>query len=285
CPPLEHRWPEVTGGRKLSVTQISKWIRNPYGIYASKILGLNGLDGLDEDLGGREYGSAIHLALERFIKQGRVKNADLLTQHFKTALLECGYEAHSFARHNTRLHAMAKWVVDWLSQRRADGWKFQDAEKYGLLSLNINGEDFTLSGIADLIETRGDEAAILDYKTGAVSTKAQVQAGLDPQLPLMAAMMSAGKLGASENPTDLLYIKPNAKNEKSREASLLAKNWTVEDYQADALESLEKLVSYFDEEDTPYYCQPRPQYMDDYSNYDHLARRDEWAKISGVNNE
>ena len=99
-PPLTARWPH---GRALSVTQIQTWIRDPYAIYAKNILGLRPLDALDQNLGGREYGSAIHKALEKIDTGGAPELLSALQDELRAA----GYESHSFARHTVRLENMA----------------------------------------------------------------------------------------------------------------------------------------------------------------------------------
>ena len=60
-PPVELR------PKRLSVTQIETLRRDPYALYAEKILGLKELDPLGGALGAGEFGSAIHAALERFV--------------------------------------------------------------------------------------------------------------------------------------------------------------------------------------------------------------------------
>ena len=59
APPLAAR------PRKLSVTQIETWLRDPYAIYARHILGLKALNELDADPGRAELGTAIHRTLDR----------------------------------------------------------------------------------------------------------------------------------------------------------------------------------------------------------------------------
>ncbi|MCG8595929.1 MAG: PD-(D/E)XK nuclease family protein, partial [Kiloniellales bacterium] len=53
--------------RKLSVTQVELWMRDPYALYARHILGLKPLDPLDADPGAAERGTFVHDALERFV--------------------------------------------------------------------------------------------------------------------------------------------------------------------------------------------------------------------------
>src|SRR5580704_18575503 len=59
-PPLERR------PKRLSVTQIETLRRDPYALYAEKILRLKEFDPLGGALGVGEFGSAIHAALARF---------------------------------------------------------------------------------------------------------------------------------------------------------------------------------------------------------------------------
>ncbi len=53
---------------RLSVTRIEQWRRDPYGLYARCILGLRPLDPLEEELGAADRGSALHDALDEFLK-------------------------------------------------------------------------------------------------------------------------------------------------------------------------------------------------------------------------
>ena len=63
-PPVEAR------PRRLSVTQVETWMRDPYALYARHILGLRALDPLDADPSLADFGSIVHGALDRFIKAG-----------------------------------------------------------------------------------------------------------------------------------------------------------------------------------------------------------------------
>jgi ATP-dependent helicase/nuclease subunit B len=62
CPPVDKR------PKGLSVTDIETWLRDPYAIYAKYVLGLKPLDSLDAEIGPLERGSAVHSALERFVR-------------------------------------------------------------------------------------------------------------------------------------------------------------------------------------------------------------------------
>ncbi len=268
CPPLDKRWPKKRG---LSVTKIKTWVRDPYAIYARQILGLQVLAPLDQPVGGREYGQAVHRAFEAIDTMDAGNFAQLLREEF----LAAGYEAHSFARMNVRINEMANWAIGWAKDRRAQGWEPAGIEKEGSLEFPTAGEPFLLTGIADRIERRGSDTVIIDYKTGAIPGIAEVQVGFDPQMPLLGIMLGFGVLGERADASDYLYIKPNdpAKNKS------LCKAKDADEYASEAFENLQKLIAHFDTPDSRYYSQPRAKYQNQYGDYDHLARRTEWASL------
>ena len=68
-PPLEAR------PTRLSVSSIEQWRRDPYGLYARRILGLEALDPLEAELGAADRGSALHDALDEFLSDPSVRPA------------------------------------------------------------------------------------------------------------------------------------------------------------------------------------------------------------------
>ncbi len=271
-PPLSTRWPK---GRRLSVTQIQTWTRDPYAIYAKNILALRPLDALDQDLSGREYGTAVHKALEKI----DTSDVPSLTRALEEELRAAGYEDHSFARHSVRLEHMANWLVNWAKKRRADGWKTLSIEKKGKWDVSTPGGLFSLTGIADRIEGCGNEAAILDYKTGTIPSQKTIVCGFDLQMPLLSLMLADGCFGAPATATEMWYIKPNARAEKDRDVLIKSPDYDMARYQDEAREVLENLINHFDNPESAYYSQPRAQYVNPYGDYDQLARRAEWARL------
>jgi len=275
CPPLDKRWPKKRG---LSVTQIKTWVRDPYAIYARNVLGLYALDPLDQAMGGREFGLAVHGALENIDNTSSKRMAKLLKQE----LTKAGYEAHSFARMDVRINALADWVVNWAKIRKENGWSKIDIEKKGRLEFpTIDGEPFVLTGIADRIERKGSDTAIIDYKTGTYPKYKEVQAGFDPQMPLLGIMLGYGELGKRADATDYLYVKPGDREYSLVTAPQAKFQKDADEYASDAYEALQNLIAHFDSPDSKYYSQPRAQFENPYGDYDHLARRDEWATVEG----
>lgn len=63
-------------------------------------------------------------------------------------------------------------------------------ETKGELRLNIVGQDIKIIGIADRIEiSKSNNITILDYKTGTIPTKKEIELGLSPQLIIESLML------------------------------------------------------------------------------------------------
>lgn len=284
APPVEARWPGKTG-RQLSITQIKTWIRDPYSIYAKKILQLYPLDDLDMQIGVREYGNAVHNGLEAFVRaypKDLPKDAEAkLIEAMQEKMLEAGFEDFHVARDQTRLEKISAKVIAWMRERRATGWAVSAIEERG--EYYLKDVNFTLTGKPDLVEKKGGEGfAINDYKTGAPATVKVVKAGFDPQLPLTAYMLANGGFASTGGTAELNYIRIKGSGNEDLIKSITppAKDaMEAMDYAADAIDTLRKLITAFDNPETVYNSQPRIQYTHDYGDYDHLARRDEWARL------
>ena len=196
CPPIAAR------PVKLSVTEIGTWQRNPYAIYAKRILKLEPLDTIDADVTAAERGTIIHEALEKFLSLHK----DTWPADPLESLLAIGREV--FAPFHDRPQVAAFWwprferIAAWFiareQARRQTGIRVLAAECDGAMTF-ANGK-FTLRGRADRIDRLPDgTVAIIDYKTGVLPTMKDVELGYEPQLPLLALMAEAGgfgKLGA-----------------------------------------------------------------------------------------
>ncbi|MDX9859663.1 MAG: double-strand break repair protein AddB, partial [Rhodospirillales bacterium] len=195
--PPEPRPPIEARPRQLSVTQVEAWIRDPYAIFARHVLGLRPLDPLDADPAAADRGIIIHAALERFIQ---AYPGDLPADA-EDRLIAIGREVFGdrSARPGVRafwwprFERLAHWFVDRERRRRAAGHGVLATEARGELALAGPGGSFRLTGRADRIDvTPAGELAIIDYKTGQVPSRKQVECGLAPQLSLEAAMAAAG---------------------------------------------------------------------------------------------
>ncbi len=280
-PPVEARWPQ--GRRKLSVTKIRTWIRDPYAIYGQYVLGLKPLGNLSIAAGPREYGNALHKGIEIFLKEYKQnlppdapeKLADVLKAQF----VAHGFDPIYLSRETVRLNRVAADLIEILRERNIEQADDILSEIQG--EMKLGDVNFILTGQPDLIEKVRGEYTIFDFKTGSPPKEKVVKAGFDPQMPLLAAMVEAGAF-KSVRPgpvVDLQYIRIKGAGEGQTVPSSIVGEKQVDEYQADAIHDLKKLITEFDKETTAYYSQPRVQYKNDYGDYDLLARRAEWAKL------
>lgn len=288
CPPLQARWPVRDGRshRSLSVTQVTTWIRDPYSIYARYILGLRPLEELDASFGPAQYGTAIHRALDMFSKTYRedlpANVVAILTRLFEQELIHEGFAETDMLAERPRLEKMAQRSCAWMTARQAQGWVCVDSEAEA--QLHLPSIDFTLRVKTDRLEQGPQGFAIVDFKTGRPATAKVVAAGFDPQLPLTGAILEAGQFKGLEGAVDaLLYVRVSVsgpdkiESDISRGRQALSAPELIER----SVDGLEKLVRLYDQADTPYPSQPRVQYIHDYGDYDHLARRAEWMRLGG----
>ncbi|HTC83956.1 MAG TPA: double-strand break repair protein AddB, partial [Rhizomicrobium sp.] len=201
------RPPVETRPRRLSVTEIETWLRDPYAIYAKHVLRLRPLDSLDEAIGPLERGTALHKALEVFIARysGGLPD-DAVAQLAAIAdqvFAQAGIPKAALALWRPRFLGAARGFIDWQRSRQAT-IAASHLEIRGSLEL----DNFELTGVADRIDIlKTGIAAILDYKTGAIPTPKQVAQLLSPQLPLEAAMLAQDGFGIGAfSAEELIYL-------------------------------------------------------------------------------
>ncbi|HEY4115858.1 MAG TPA: double-strand break repair protein AddB [Rhizomicrobium sp.] len=275
CPPIAAR------PRRLSVTEIETWLRDPFAIYAKHVLRLQPLDPLDAEIGALERGSAIHSALELFLKEigtdlqddASLKLIRISDEVFREANLPKGV----LALWKPRFLRAANWFVT-LERKRRPEIKKSLLEIAGETAFPGPGGEFKLRARADRIDILNDgTAALVDYKTGSLPTPKQVKSLLLPQLPLEGAILAHGGFAEAGPlvPSQLIYIRfgggaePGELRPLDDVAALVAK----------AEQQLIRRIADFDEQEMPYLSRVRPYRADSAGDYDHLARVREWSLI------
>lgn len=176
--------------RHMSVTQIRTLIRDPYAIYASKILRLRKLGPLMPQPDAALRGTVFHKGLETFMRRvqdGRTSlSADALTE---TAAEILNADLPWPAARRLWLARLGR-VADWFVANEtslAPKARQMLFEQEG--TLQLPALDFTLSAKADRIDLLPDgRVRIIDYKTGTPPSKQQ-QLKFDHQLLLEAMMV------------------------------------------------------------------------------------------------
>ncbi len=279
--PPEPKPPVAARPRRLSVTEIEKWMRDPYSIYARHILKLRPLDELDQDVSAADYGQVIHKALQAFIAR---YPAGPLPPNGYDELRALGRGL--FAGAALRPSIMAFW---WPRFERIAAWFLNEeaarrhmlrqsyVEVAGELTLPTGGAPFTLVARADRIDLLADGTlGILDYKTGAPPSNTEVLGGYSPQLPLEAVIAAAGgfKDIPAKSVSALSFWQLHGRDAGGRIASVKG---DLDEITATARDGLLGLIRVFDDPNTGYAARPNPDMAPVYSDYLHLARVKEWA--------
>jgi ATP-dependent helicase/nuclease subunit B len=280
CPPPTPRPPVELRPRSLSVTDVEVWRRDPYAIYARHILNLRRLEPLDAELSAADRGNWVHAALEKFVTE----HPRELPPDAVERLLAIGRRI--FAAELSRPAVAAFWwprfeqIAGWfIEQERARRGELAEirAEVKGALTLTGPFGAFDLRAKADRVDRRRDGLlTIIDYKTGGVPQKNEIELGVAPQLPLEAAIAAAGGFSgiAPAAVGALEYWRLTG----SRPAGeIKALNGEPAALAAEALAGLQGMIAAFDQPATAYHAVPDPAFAPRYSDYGHLARVKEWS--------
>ena len=274
CPPVSAR------PRRLSASTVETLMRDPYEIYASKILRLKPLNELDMKLSPSDYGNIVHHILEIFNR----RYPHQLPQNVEEELLSIG--AAEFQNSDIAPEVKAFWwpkfekTVEWLIQTESE-YRLHVAQVFsevrGQMEWEAPAGKFTVEARADRVDVTSDGMVnIIDYKTGEPRKPKEVKAGYAPQLPIEGLIAQNGgfydKEGKNLPPAEVARLLYWQLGVKSVEVSL--ENGKL---LTDAEEKLKKLIHAFDFETTPYLARPNPKHLPKYSDYEHLARVKEWS--------
>jgi len=274
-PPASPRPPLEARPRRLSVTQIEIWLRDPYAIYARHILELKPLDELDADPGRADLGIAIHDALDEFVHRYPRElpveaEAELLgigRAHFGPILSRPGAWAFWWPR----FERITRWLV---AEERAhrSGVVESISESEGSLTVPAPGGPFTLTAKADRIDRLAAGGFLLvDYKTGSLPSKKEISAGFAPQLPLEGAILRDGSFASAAGiPTALEYwrLSGGVPVGERRPIGDDDPNNLIQS----VLDRVRALIERFDNPETPYLAEPVPRWAPRFSDYRHLER-------------
>ncbi|MEX0645958.1 MAG: double-strand break repair protein AddB [Parvularculaceae bacterium] len=272
-PPVEAR------PRKLYVTRFEDLMRDPYSVYARDILKLRALDKLAEPFGPAQLGRLLHAVFADFAKaEPSPEPRAALGAILDRLAADYGLDDAASAFWRPRLDASLDWFLDWDRERRLFGAPAV-IEGSGEHAFDVAGKPFTLAARADRIDLLLEGgAALFDYKSGQLKTLSQIKADFSPQLPLTALIVEAGVFSAlGPRPVSSFnYVK--ALNQKSDGKDFSgAEGDEARAIIEEARKGFTVLVAHYDDPDTVYLSQPRPEFLNKYADFDHLARRREWA--------
>ena len=184
--------------RRLPVTHIEKWVRDPYFIYAYHILKLRAKDPIDASFEAKDKGNILHKLFHLFVyatKDCLDNTAYIIMDKLIDEILS-DMTAHPsiLAFWKPRLHYLSKIFIREEFLRRKNLSPIA-LETSGSLTFTVPYGDFTITARADRIDKdKNGHLHIIDYKSSLSSsgTPAQIEAGLAPQLPLQAMIARYG---------------------------------------------------------------------------------------------
>jgi ATP-dependent helicase/nuclease subunit B len=272
CPPLEAR------PRTLSVTQIETWIRDPYSIYAREILNLKSLAPLEPALSPALFGVMVHQILEAFFKQGYAVH----DPHAYDALYNLGKSTFGESLNHpvvssfwwTRFNRLIKWFLE-IEGASMPAKRF--VEVRGEILLEGPHGAFKLKATADRIDINADgETCIIDYKTGSLPSRKEIEQGVMPQLPLEGAILQNGGFQgmSSHAAISMRYMHLSGGQPAGAILDISGGELIVQ-----ALENLQNMIIQYDNPSKPYLSCPDPKIAPVFSPYHHLSRIQEWQRM------
>ena len=220
---------------RLSVTEIATLIKNPYAIYAKKVLNLKKLENFEYTSDPRNKGNLIHATLEQFIFENyeyfpdSKEACDLLSKKFNSVLEKAKIPVEIKSVWKAQFENRIKPIISLEEHRRLIGKPYA-LEAFGKFNIKLkNGEKFLVTAKADRVDKGPDGFFIYDYKTGQISK--QNLEKFSPQLDIEALMLFDGAFG-KVSPSDGLVLaliglgnKPNQYEKTVTEENL--EQWTI----------------------------------------------------------
>ena len=268
---------------RFSVSDVELLVRDPYALYAKRVLRLSPLDPIDAPPGAADRGIIIHAVLDRFLREAM---RGPLPADAVARLEEIGEE--EFAAYNDRpavrsfwwprFRAVARWFVIQESQRRAQGIEPLAVETKGEMVIAAGGRDHVITARADRIDGRPDGYAIvIDYKTGTPPKKAQMEAGYRPQLPLEGAMIAKGGFkDVAARPIGAIEVWQLKGGQPAGQITAFGDSDAAR-LVDQAIGGVARLLARYADPRQPYLATPNPKQAA-YGDYDHLARVGEWGQ-------
>jgi ATP-dependent helicase/nuclease subunit B len=268
---------------KFSPSRVVQLIRDPYADYAKRILRLEPLRRVGEDIDARERGTAVHLAVETFEKPDNERAIDdLITDSLK----EAGAAPELIELEKPMWLRAGQAYLRWSAQRDHRRVDFATEKKAGI-TFDTSVGPVRLEAKADRVEKLADGTlAIIDFKTGQPKTAPQVERGLEPQLALEAAIAAQspfGHIGPAPS-SELIYFRMSLSAETMKDKNgqpLAFESGTTMQIADAALEGLKQLIEQYADPAQPYFSKPRVEFAWSVSDYDNLARRAEWTTDEG----
>ncbi|MGI9351544.1 MAG: double-strand break repair protein AddB [Rhizobiaceae bacterium] len=276
-PPLSFR------PSSLPVTDIETWIRDPYALYAKRILKLRPLAPLERDADPLLRGTLYHSILEEYVSESsfglpRGNRLEILLDIAHRKIADQKLDADIELLWRYRFDEIAKQYVCW-EETYSGEYAVRKIFKEIDGQIHLSNNTFRLYARADRIDILDDgRVVVLDYKTGSSPSLKQARS-LSPQMALEGLIAVEGGFSdiSRAELADLAFIRLVQGSRFGLQSIADEKN-PVTDVVESAQENLEKLIITFQNEEMGYVSRRAPFREGEVSgDYDHLARTREWS--------
>ena len=272
----------------IRVTALDRLLGDPYQFYAQAILGLKPLQPLSADPFSDPAlrGTLVHDILDKWHKARRndpgVALASFAAEHFERECVHPLFRALWQPRLIAALERFERWIAEDAAEK---GSKVLASEMSGEMTF----DGVKVMGRADRIDLLANGSlAIIDYKTGSVPSKAQVEKGFALQLGLLGLIAEHGRF--ADNTTgevvqgvatafgywsfgrddDSFGKRESPMKLTARQSGMLPENF-LPHHRANLSEAIRRFIKGTD----PFTARENPDYKG-YSDYDQLMRLEEW---------
>jgi double-strand break repair protein AddB len=264
---------------QMTLTELEVLIRDPYAIYAKRILNLRKLDTLETEPDAGDRGTLFHKVMERFAldRPEDETDAEALTRLLSTAAAVLGAELPFPLHRALWLARFAGAAAPLLAEDQRIG-DVVAVERKGALEVEDTG--VTLQGRLDRADRgAGGELVLLDFKSGHVPSEKE-QAAFALQLLATAALVERGAF-ALPAPLEVGEIRYVGMSEQSK---VVATEMT-DDLRAATWDGLVKLLRHYRRGDTGFTARRALMLTSDRSDYDLLSRFGEWDLSAPARND
>jgi ATP-dependent helicase/nuclease subunit B len=204
--------------KKLSASGYNSLVACPYQFFATRMLGLSGIDELSDMPEKRDYGDWLHQILAQFHQDLHERSVSLGERKALLQQISDQVFANELDKSAAALGYYARWqkampaYLDWIAEREGQGWHFVLGEEKFEKVLRWADGEIILHGRVDRIdENVNGERVVLDYKsTNQLALRDKLKHGEDHQLPFY-GLLSDMPLSAA------LYIPLEATKDKIKE--------------------------------------------------------------------
>jgi ATP-dependent helicase/nuclease subunit B len=288
CPPLKIR------PRNYAVTDIEKLQRDPYSVYARKILQLKPLDPLEAEITPALLGMMYHDIATDFVRSC----SDELLQDEQAAIAHFLSHAEIHLRNH---HLIAQKMLLWptLQKIAANFIRLEQKhrtmigqigiqEQWGSAELATTAGHIQLSAKADRIDILKDGRLILiDYKSGTLPSATERKNGNSLQLPLEALIAREGNYTGLPKISETSALQfwplkgstqPKDQSAEDFVSTTMTKETSLQELVTQSEAILQDLMTLYLEKGAPYTAEPVRDKSNAYNDYRHLSRYEEWAQ-------